>query len=61
MWEVRPDHSLLVDREPEKVFLTAKRGEKYVVFLPQGGLARVNLKGSQGTFQVQWIHVSTGE
>jgi CubicO group peptidase (beta-lactamase class C family) len=61
MWEVRPDHSLLVDREPEKAFLTANRGEKYVVFLPQGGSARVNLKGSQGTFQVQWIDVSTGE
>ena len=61
MWEVRPDHSLLVDREPEKAFLTAKRGEKYVVFLPQGGSVRVNLKGSQGTFRVQWIDVSTGE
>ena len=61
MWDMRPDLSLLVDREPEKAFLTAKPGEEYALFLPEGGSARMNLNGCQGTFQTQWIDVSKGE
>ena len=61
LWVVRPAHSLLLNREPERAFLAAKRGEKYVVFLPEGGSARVDLKGCQGSFQVHWIDVTTGE
>jgi hypothetical protein len=61
MWQVQPDLRLLVDREPEKAFLAAKRGENYAILLPEGGSAQVDLTGCQGTFQVRWIDVSTGD
>ena len=61
MWEVRPANPLLVDREPEKAFLSARPGEKYVLFLPEGGSVQLDLKGCEGTLLAKWINVGTAE
>ena len=41
-------------------YCMAKPGDVYLVFLPQGGTADLNLSGQQGVFGVQWFNPREG-
>lgn len=43
-----------------RYFCLANRGEDYVVYLPEGGFAMVDLSGASGQLQVEWIHPVEG-
>ncbi|MEX2026656.1 MAG: putative collagen-binding domain-containing protein [Pirellulaceae bacterium] len=38
----------------------AKPGEVYLVYLPQGGTAELDLAGEDGTYNVEWFNPRTG-
>jgi hypothetical protein len=41
-------------------YCLANPGEEYVVYLPEGGEASVNLSTAPGRFTVEWIHAADG-
>ena len=41
-------------------FCFAKPGEVYLVYLPEGGTANLDLSGVNGTFTVQWFNPRSG-
>ena len=41
-------------------FCFVKAGETYLVYLPAGGAARLNLAGAPGTFDVRWFDPRNG-
>ena len=60
-WEVTPHQELLGDREPDEAYLTARPGDRYVLYFTQGGAVSLNLGGHPGDYRLKWVNVSTGE
>lgn len=44
----------------ESAYCFAKAGEVYVLYVPKGGTASLNLSGQSGAFKVQWYNPRTG-
>jgi hypothetical protein len=61
MWEVEPQMELLSEREENEAYLTALKGDKYVVLFPAGGSVKVDLSGHDKEFSGKWISIKTGE
>ncbi|MBN1675953.1 MAG: hypothetical protein JXR37_33225 [Kiritimatiellae bacterium] len=61
MWDVEPHMELLIDCEPNQAYVAAKPGEQYAVYLPNGGGAKLDLRGVEGSFDLKWISVTEGE
>ncbi len=61
MWEMKPQLELLSDREDDEAYLTAKRGEKYVILFPEGGNVTLDLSDSPGHFSGRWISIESGK
>ncbi len=60
MWELDPQMDLLSDREDDEAYLTAKKGEKYVMLFPDGGAVTLDLSGHPGPFHGRWIDIGSG-
>ncbi len=60
MWEMKPHMELLSDREDDEAYLTAKRGENYVILFPDGGSVALDLTDSPGEFSGRWISIGSG-
>ena len=60
MWEMTPQMELLSDIEDDGAYLTAKKGENYVILFPDGGKATVDLSSYQGEFSGRWISIGSG-
>jgi hypothetical protein len=60
-WEVSPRMELLSEREANEAYLTAKEGEKYLIYFPAGGTIKLDLKSASGEFHLKWISISSGE
>jgi hypothetical protein len=60
-WEMEP-RDLLVDNaaEDDRRYAFAKRGEVYLVYLPDGGAAGLDLSEAAGRFTVSWLDPRTG-
>ncbi|MFN0105886.1 MAG: DUF5060 domain-containing protein [Bryobacteraceae bacterium] len=41
-------------------YLFAKKGEVYLLYLPEGGAAAIDLTGAKGTFSVRWFNPRVG-
>ncbi len=61
MWEMTPHMQLLSDTEGSEAYLTAKKGEKYVILFPDGGRATLDMSNDEGQFSGQWISIGSGE
>ncbi len=61
MWELEPHMELLSEREDNEAYLTAKRGEKYVILFPESGNVTLDLTNSPGEFSGRWISIDSGE
>ncbi|MFO7824779.1 MAG: DUF5060 domain-containing protein [Cyclobacterium sp.] len=56
-WEMENANNLT---RSEKDFVFTDEGELYVIYLPAGGGASLNLQGHSGTFTVDWYNPRTG-
>ncbi|WP_114750950.1 DUF5060 domain-containing protein [Pleomorphovibrio marinus] len=56
-WEMSNANNLT---RSEKDFVFAKPGEVYVIYLPRGGAASLNLENHEGTFDVDWYNPRKG-
>jgi len=56
-WEMENGNNLT---RSEKDFVLTKNGEVYVIYLPAGGGASLNLQGHSGTYTVDWYNPRTG-
>ena len=61
MWEMTAHMELLSDTEGSEAYLTAKKGEKYVILFPDGGRATLDMSNDEGQFSGQWISIGSGE
>ena len=61
LWDVDPHMELLGNRAENEAYLAAKPGEKYILFLTDGGSVELDLTGFDGRFSGRWINVHTGE
>lgn len=59
-WNLRPAMELLSDREPNEAYVTARKGEAYVVYFPGGGDITLDLESHKNRFQGAWISVASG-
>ncbi len=60
-WELSANNGLLSERNENEVYLTAKPGEAYVVFFPDGGEVKLNLLDYHSDFSLKWLDVRKGE
>lgn len=60
-WEVEADLSLLADREENEAYVAAKPGQAYVVYFPNGGSVRLDLRKHPGQFTIRWVSIEKGE
>ncbi|KKL27588.1 hypothetical protein LCGC14_2383650, partial [marine sediment metagenome] len=60
MWEVNPFMDLLQNRTRDEAYVAAEIGKKYVLYFPDGGSVKLNLRDEQGTFLLRWINIHTG-
>lgn len=44
----------------ESYYCLAKPGERYLVYLPWGGVSTIDLRGDQGEYTVKWFNPRTG-
>ena len=60
-WEMRNADELVANAAHDNSrYCLAKPGETYVVYLPTGGTATLNLAGATGTFNVRWFDPRAG-
>jgi hypothetical protein len=60
-WEMRNINSLAGNRENDNSrYCFAKPGEIYIVYLPEGGTAELDLNGVTGRFSVSWYDPRNG-
>lgn len=60
LWTVDPRNDLLIERRENHAYLAARPGQAYVLYLPDGGSARLNLSGASAPLEVHWIAIETG-
>jgi hypothetical protein len=59
-WELLPANELLSNREENEAYLTAKPGEKYLLFFTDGGETELDLRSVKGKFTLKWASIRTG-
>jgi hypothetical protein len=60
-WEMEPADALVGNAaEDNSRYAFAKRGEVYLVYLPKGGTADLDLTGAPGRFAVAWLDPRKG-
>ena len=60
-WDIEPRMDLLSDRETDEAYLSARPGEKYVLYFTDGGSVGLDLKACSGTLSLRWINIKTGQ
>jgi hypothetical protein len=53
IFELQPANELLINRQPDSAYLAAKPGEGYLLYLPEGGTATIQLDG--GEYTGRWL------
>jgi hypothetical protein len=59
--ELTPVNLLLSDRLDNEAYLVAKPGEVYVVFFPDSGEVKLDLRSMASKVSIRWINVREGE
>ena len=55
-WEMQPSDELITEGN----YCLANEGQVYLVYLPYGGEASIDLSGAEGEFKVSWYNPRTG-
>ncbi len=61
MWEISPRMDLLGNSESDKVYMSAKEGEYYVIYFTEPASAELDISNYNSTFAVDWISISDAE
>ncbi len=61
LWEVEPRMDLLSGREEDEVYVSAKEGEKYILYFTNSGDVKLDLNRYNHTYKMKWININTGE
>ncbi|NLH72651.1 MAG: hypothetical protein GX456_06325 [Verrucomicrobia bacterium] len=61
LWEMTPAMELLREREDNEAYVTARPGEAYVLYFPNGGAVQLDLSKVSGRYELEWIDVSTSQ
>jgi len=61
LWEMTPAIELLREREDNEAYVTARPGEAYVLYFPNGGAVQLDLSKVSGRYELEWIDVSTSQ
>jgi hypothetical protein len=61
LWELQPANELLRERDANEAYLAANPGAAYAIYFPDGGAVELDLRKTDGAFEVRWIDVRTGE
>ncbi len=60
-WEMENHNALIGNTANDNsMYCFAKPGEVYLVYLPEGGTARLDLSGTSGTYSVRWYDPRNG-
>lgn len=59
--ELTPANQLLSDRLDNEAYLVAKPGEVYVVFFPDSGEVKLDLRSMASEASIRWLNVREGE
>ncbi len=57
-WKMNP-HNELVSGSLE-AYCLAEPGAQYMVYIPNGGIVKLNLEQAPGLFELKWLDPSTG-
>lgn len=60
-WDMAPAQELLSERAEDEAYLSARPGEAYVLFFPDGGEVQLDLGAAKGELQLRWISLATGD
>jgi hypothetical protein len=60
MWELETHMELLTDCEDDEAYLTAKKGESYVMLFTDGGSVTLDLDGYPDPCSGRWIDIGSG-
>jgi hypothetical protein len=60
-WELVPAMELIRDRRENRSYLAASPGRAYVLFLPHGGPALLDLSEARAPLALTWIDVNSGQ
>lgn len=61
LWDVEPANPLLREREENEAYLAVNPGTAYALYFPDGGSVELDLCGQDGTFEVHWIDIQSGQ
>lgn len=61
MWEIVPHMDLLEANNDNEIYLSAKEGEKYMLYFANGGKTKLNMSGQKGKYSVQWISADNSQ
>ena len=61
LWEVSPGNELLTGRDENEAYLTAKPGEKYIIYFTNGDEVGLDLTKFKKDFILRWIDINTGD
>ena len=61
LWEVEPANQLLSDRSADEAYLAFQPGVAYALYFTDGGSVGLDLREADGSFDLRWIDIATGE
>ncbi len=61
MWDIEPRMDLLQDYKENLAYLAAQEGESYLVYFTGKGKVKLDLRGSDDTFEIRWIDIENVE
>ncbi len=61
IWEINPRMNLLQDVDENEAYLSAKEGEKYVIYFPGEGNVSLDLNSFDYPFTLRWINTHNAE
>lgn len=61
LWTVEPANELLSGCEENEAYLSADKGQNYMVYFPSEGEVIVDVSSTKGPLKSRWINIDTGE
>jgi hypothetical protein len=61
MWEISPRMDLLGNNEPDKVYMSAKDGEYYVIYFTDSASTELDISSYNNTLSIDWISLRDAE
>jgi hypothetical protein len=57
-WKMNPHNELVAGSE--EAYCLAEPGRQYMIYTPNGGTVKIDLRGEAGTFEVRWLNPRDG-